>query len=61
MSMVESIASASTTISMANARQDVSISQLKDIMEQSESNMMKIMSMSTIAPAPSGTTVDYTI
>lgn len=61
MGMVESIASASTTISMANARQDVSISLLKDIMEQSESNMMKIMSMSTIAPAPNGTTVDYIV
>ena len=61
MGMVESIASASTTISMANVRQDVSISLLKDIMEQSESNMMKIMSMNTIAPAPNGTTVDYIV
>ncbi|WP_317367245.1 YjfB family protein [uncultured Tyzzerella sp.] len=61
MGMVETIASVSTTISMANVRQDVSISLLKDIMDQSESNMMKIMSMGTVAQAPEGTTVDYII
>ncbi|WP_250278712.1 putative motility protein [[Clostridium] colinum] len=58
MSMIESIASASTAISMNNAKEGVSLSLLKDAMEQSEANIMKIMEM---APAPSGTTIDYIV
>ncbi len=60
MGIVESIATASTNINMANIRQDVGISVLKGAMEQSEENMMKILSMAT-SPAPSGTTVDYIV
>lgn len=60
MGIVESIATASTSISMANIRQDVGISVLKGAMDQSEANMMKILSIAT-SPAPSGTTVDYIV
>lgn len=61
MGMIESIAATSTNISMLNVAQEVSISVLKNAMEQSEANIMKIMDMPTLTPAPSGTTVDYTI
>lgn len=58
MSMVTSIAAASTSISMTNARQDVSLSVLKKAMNQSEQNMSKILEM---ASPVSGSTVDFTI
>lgn len=61
MGMIESIAATSTNISMLNVAQEVSISVLKNAMEQSEANIMKIMEMPTLTPAPIGTTVDYTI
>ena len=61
MGMIESIAATSTNISMLNVAQEVSISVLKNAMEQSEANIMKIMEMPTLTPAPSGTTVDYII
>lgn len=56
--MVTSIAAASTSISMTNARQDVSLSVLKKAMNQSEQNMSKILEM---ASPVSGSTVDFTI
>lgn len=58
MSMVTSIAAASTSISMTNARQDVSVSILKKAMNQSEENMSKILD---IASAVTGSTVDFTV
>ncbi len=61
MDIINSVATTSTAISMANAKQDIGISLLKDIMQQSEENIMKLMSMPTLTPPPSGTTVDYTI
>lgn len=61
MSMIESIASLSTNISMSNVSEKVSISVLKGAMEQSEENIMKILDMPTLSPAPSGTTVDYIV
>ncbi len=61
MGMIESIATASTNISMANARQDVSLKVLKNAMNQSEENMLKLMEMVNVSPAPSGTTVDFIV
>ena len=61
MGMIESIATASTNISMANARQDVSLKVLKNAMNQSEENMLKLMEMANVSPAPSGTTVDFIV
>lgn len=58
MSMITSIAAMSTSISMTNARQDVSISVLKKAMNQSEENMSKILD---IASAVTGSTVDFSI
>lgn len=60
MSIVNSIATASTTISMNNAKQNIGISVLKKSMQQSEENMSKILSMN-VSPAPSGTTVDHIV
>nr|WP_317357585.1 putative motility protein [uncultured Tyzzerella sp.] len=61
MDIVNTVATMSTITSMSNAKQDISISLLKDIMNQSEENIMKLMSMPTLTPPPSGTTVDYTV
>lgn len=61
MSMIESIASYSTSISMSNAKQDVSIKLLKNMMKQSEENMMKLMEMVDIPQISNGSTIDYKI
>lgn len=61
MGMIESIAAESTNISMANARQNVSLKVLKNAMDQSQENMLKIMEMANVTPAPSGTTVDFIV
>lgn len=58
MSMVTSIAATSTSISMTNARQDVSISILKKAMNQSEENMSKILDIASVI---TDSTVDITV
>lgn len=60
MSMVESIASASTSISMGRVATDVSISMLKKSMNQCEENMSKLMEMA-VPSMPSGSSVDFSI
>lgn len=58
MSMATSIAATSTSISMTNARQDVSISILKKAMNQSEENMSKILDIASVI---TDSTVDITV
>lgn len=58
MSMVTSIAATATSISMTNARQDVSISILKKAMNQSEENMSKILDIASVI---TDGTVDITV
>ena len=57
MDIIESISSYSTALSMSNIKQDMSIKILKNAMNQSEDNMMKILEMADVT----GSTVDYQI
>ncbi len=60
MGIIESVATASTAISMQKASNDVGISMLKKSMEESEQTISKIMEMA-VPSMPSGSSVDYSL